>query len=78
MEGISKELRYSDTDPCGVLYCIKDNDTYAFTNPIIVVVVGRYMEKILKMMQWDGNFQSCKNKVIAEMKNMISNFDEYR
>ena len=80
MEVISKKLQYSDTElGYGILYCIKDKDVFIFT-------LSNYSwslpvddeEDIENMMQWDNNFQSNKNKMISEMKDLIRNFEGYR
>ncbi|HLR66686.1 MAG TPA: hypothetical protein VK105_06035 [Virgibacillus sp.] len=76
MKVISKELQYSDTG-YGVLYCIKDNDTFVFTlsNYSWSLPVDNE-DDIENRMQWDNHFQGRKNKVIDEMKEMIRQFEE--
>jgi hypothetical protein len=77
MEVISKKLQYNETElGHGTLYCIKDNDTFVFALSNYSWSLPVDNEKdIENMMQWDNHFQSRKNKVIDEMKNMIRHFE---
>jgi len=64
MEIVSKELQYSETGH-GVLYCIKDEESFVFTlSNYSWSLQADNEEQIDNMMQWDNSFQSLKSKMI--------------